>query len=281
MKRFLFIFSLTIALLSSTAASFSSEARQVRVVSLAPATTEILFALGLDEEIVGVSRFCNYPAATRLREKVGTFSQPNIEKIISLRPDIIFCTGLEQASSIAKLRQLGLNVFVSDPSDFEGLFVSVRRMGAFLDRPAHAAALIEEMRAGIETVRAKTAAVPPAKRPKVFVELWGSPLTTAGKGSFVDEMIALAGGVNIAYDVRRPYGNFSVEKVMRRDPDCIVVAYMLKAGAAGMVAGRFGWSGIAAVKSGRVYDDIDPDILLRPGPRLIDGLRELHRRFYP
>jgi iron complex transport system substrate-binding protein len=249
-----------------------------RYISIASSTTEILFALGLDEEIVAVSSYCNYPTQAQTKIKVGTFSSPNIEKIISLKPDIVFCTGLEQQDTIRKLRQLNLNVFVSDPANFKELFQSIKDIGALTHREKEADALIAKMKADIEEVGLSAQAMPPRKRPKVFVEIWSQPLMTAGKGSFVDELINLAGGINIAYDTKRPYSYFSAEQVIKRNPDCIILGYMQKDSSKKIMEKRFGWKNISALKNNRIYNDINPDLFLRPGPRLTEGLKEIHRR---
>ena len=257
------------------------EDKRLKVVSLAPSTTEILFALDLNEEIVGVSSFCNYPLKVQEKEKIGTFSQPNIEKILSLKPDIIFCTGLEQAPVIEKLKQLNLKVYVSDPSDIEELFDSIREMAGLTNRDKEANELINRMKIGIEEIKARTEVIPKEDRVKVFIEFWNDPLMSAGKGSFIDELITLAGGINISHDVKRPYSYFSPEQVIRRNPDCIILAYMVNEDAAKAIKKRLGWEEIAAVKNNRIYNDIDPDILLRPGPRLVKALVELQKRLYP
>ena len=262
-------------------ASSASEARSLRVVSLAPATTEILFALGLDNEIVGVTTFCKYPPKALAKEKVGTFSHPSIEKIISLKPDVIFCTGLEQNDVVVKLKQLNLNICISDPSNFEELFASILKIGGLVNRENEAARLVSAMRRSIDEIKSKTAEMADNKKPRVFVEIWNDPLTTAGKGSFLDELVSLAGGTNIAGDVNKPYFYFNPEEVVRRDPDCIILAYMDNKDSMKAFGKRIGWSGISAVKNNRVYGDIDPDLLFKPGPRLVDGLREVHKRLYP
>src|SRR3989338_8131884 len=151
-KRVLTAYFFALFLCISWAHSFSEEDRPLRIVSLAPSTTEIIFALGLDSEIVGVSQFCDYPEAALAKERVGAFSQPNIEKIVSLRPDIIFCTGLEQAPAIEKLRQLNLKVCVSDPSNFKELFDSIAEIGNLVGREGQAARLITEMRESIRMI---------------------------------------------------------------------------------------------------------------------------------
>ena len=252
-----------------------------RYISLAPSTTEILFALGLDKEIIGVSSYCNYPSQAKNKTKVGDFSHPNIEKIIYLNPDYIFCTGLEQALVIRELKRLKFNVYVSDPSNSEELFSSINDIGKITNKTQEAAALIKKMRESIDTVSSKVRIIPQEKRTKVFIEIWHEPLMTAGKGSFVDELIILAGGINIAHDSIRPYCNFSAEKVINLNPSCIIIAYMDKESPLKLVERRFGWENIDAVKNKRVFNDIEPDILLRPGPRLAQGVEEIYKKLYP
>ncbi|MEI6831249.1 MAG: cobalamin-binding protein [Candidatus Omnitrophota bacterium] len=260
---------------------FSCAAAQPRYISLAPSTTEILFALGLDEEIVGVSTYCNYPAQTKDKTKVGNFSSPSIEKIISLNPDYIFCTGLEQAPVIAQLRQLNLNVYVADPVSVEELFKTINEIGEITHKVREASLLIEKMKNEIEEVASEVKLISQRERVKVFVEIWHEPLMTAAKGSFVDELITLAGGINIAHNLIRPYCNFSAEKVINLNPQCIILAYMDKEAPLKLVQQRFGWDKIDAVKNKRVFNDIDPDTLLRPGPRITKGLSQLYKKFYP
>jgi len=282
MKKIILTIDMIFALIFLHPGALSaSDAGSLRVVSLAPATTEILFALGLDREIVGVTTFCKYPPKALAKEKVGTFSHPSIEKIISLKPDIIFCTGLEQNDVVAKLKQLNLNICISDPSNFEELFASILKIGSLVNRDKEAAGLVSAMRHSIDEIRSKTANVSNDKKPRVFVEIWNDPLTTAGKGSFVDELISLAGGTNIAGDVNKPYFYFNPEEVVRRDPDYIILAYMDNKDSLKMFGKRIGWNSVSAIKNNRVYGDIDPDLLLKPGPRLVDGLREVHKRLYP
>ena len=259
----------------------SAEDRRSRIVSLAPSTTEVLFALGLDEEIVGVSSFCNYPLKAREKEKIGTFSQPNVEKILSLRPDIIFCTGLEQAPVISKLKQLNLKVYISDPSNIEELFDSIKEMAILTNKEKRGDVLINKMKTGIEKLQSKVKSIPEKDRTRVFIEFWNEPLMSAGKNSFIDELITLAGGINIAGDIERAYSYFSPEEVVDRNPDCIILAYMVNEDAAKLIKERLGWREISAVKNNRVYSDINPDMLLRPGPRLVEALLELHKRLYP
>jgi len=252
-----------------------------RYISLAPSTTEILFALGLDDEIVGVSAYCNYPEQVKNKINVGSFSSPSIERIISLNPDYIFCTGLEQAPVVAQLRQLNFNVYVADPVSVKELFKTIEEIGQITHKTKEASLLIEKMNGEIEEVVSKVKLIPQQKRVKVFVEIWHEPLMTAAKGSVVDELVNLAGGINIAHELKRPYCNFSAENVISLNPQCIILAYMDSEAPLKLVQQRFGWDKIEAVKNGQVFNDIDPDTLLRPGPRITKALAEIYKRLYP
>ena len=252
-----------------------------RYICLAPSTTEILFALGLDEEIIGVSSYCNYPDKAKTKNKVGDFSRPNIEKILSLKPDYIFCTGLKQAAAVTELRRLNLKVYVSDPINMKELFGSIRDMGKITGREKEAEYLIKDMESQIEKVASQVKLVPLNKKPKVFIEIWNEPLMTAGGGSFIDELLALAGGINIASDTRQAYSIFSAEEVIKRNPDCIILTYMARERPLKLIGERFGWKEISAVKNNRLYNDINSDILLRPGPRIVEGLKEIYKKLYP
>ena len=276
MKRSLIISLIFLALFLG----ISEAGATPRYMSLAPSTTEILFALGLDKEIVGVSSYCDYPPEAVKKEKVGSFSQPNIEKILSLKPDYIFCTGIEQANIVVQLRKLNLNVFVAEPQNLDQLFASIKEMGLITNRVKEAENIIMKMKQDIKEVSLKVALIPQEKRPRVFFEVWHDPLMTAGKGSLIDEMLTTAGGINIASDINRPYSIFSAEEVIKRDPDCIIISYMDKNNPVDSVGRRFGWERIKAVKNKRIYNDIDQGFLLHPGPRTTQGIKEIYKRLY-
>lgn len=251
-----------------------------RYISLAPSTTEIMFALGLNNEIVAVSSYCNYPEEVKKKENVGDFSSPNLEKIVSLKPDYVFCTGLEQAQIVTELKRRNIKVYVGDPTNMAELLASIRDIGQITGRDIAADALIKKMEQEIEGISAKVRLIPMNLRQKVFFEIWHDPLTTAGAGSFIDDVLSLAGGVNIAFDTRRPYSIFSPEEVIKRNPDCIILTYMDPQKPLSLLQGRFGWKNIRAVQNNRVYNDISSDILLRPGPRVTRGIKELYEHLY-
>jgi iron complex transport system substrate-binding protein len=278
MKKIYLLISLIILCIAPLT-SISASGR--RYISLAPSTTEILFALGLGDEVVGVSSFCNYPEAAKSKEKIGDFSRPNMEKILSLKPDYVFCTGLEQAPAIAELRRQELNVYVADPKNMQELFDSIKEIGKIANKREEAERLIDQMRYEVESITSKVKDIPLEIRPKVFIEIWHEPLSTAGKGSFIDDLINLAGGINIASETRRAFSIFSPEEVIKRNPGHIILAYMSSEAQQEIIKERFGWGQIEAVKKNRIYNDINPDLLLRPGPRVVEGLKKIHERLYP
>ncbi|MDD5166183.1 MAG: cobalamin-binding protein [Candidatus Omnitrophica bacterium] len=276
------IYIIAYLVLASFGLSFAETTtpKNPRYISLAPSTTEILFALGLDKEIVGVSSYCNYPPEAKTKESIGNFSRPNIEKILSLEPDCIFCTGLEQAPIIDELKRLNLKVYASDPRNIKELFDSIRDIAKITRKNREAEDLIKDMQIQIDDITSQAKSIPRNKRLKVFIEIFNDPLTTAGKGTFIDELITMAGGINIAGDTIRPYTIFSQEEVIKRNPDCIIIAYMGQEKPAELMLKRFAWDSISALKNNRIYNDIDPDTLLRPGPRVVSGLKEIYKRLY-
>lgn len=282
MRRFLVTVILILSFFCfDTAHLAASGVKKQRIISLTPATTEILFALNLNEEIIGVTTWCNYPPEAANKEKVGSFSQPDIEKILLLKPDIIFAAGLEQASVVERLRQLKLEVYVCDPSSMNELFESIAKIGKSVQREKEARDLVGRIKTKIGYISTKVRHIPEEERPMVFIEIWHDPLMTIGRNSFVNELISMAGGVNIAQDVPRAYSYFSSEQVIRRNPDCIILAYMGVYETLNRVKTRLGWGEISAVKNNRIYNDINPDIFLRAGPRLAEGLEEIYNRLYP
>lgn len=252
----------------------------LKLISLSPAATEVLFALGLDNQIIGNTTFCDYPEAAKKITKVGTFSEPNIEKIIFLKPDIIFTAGLEQAPTVQRLQRLGFKIIVSEPKNIPELLESIIEIGSVTAKEKEAESVVSNMHRRIEAIKAKVERIPQDKRPKVFIEIWYDPIMTAGPGSIVAEILNLAGGINIAYDTPRSYSRFSSEIIIERDPDVIILGYMSKEDTKDTLSNRLGWGKIKAVRNKRVISNIDPDIIFRPCPRIVDGLEAIYKNLY-
>jgi len=251
----------------------------VRVVSLAPNLTELVCDLGFSDCLVGRSSACDYPPEVKSVSVVGGFGRPNLELLASLRPDYVLVTDLENRELLSWLKQAHIQPLVLPCEDWDGIFTAAETLSAVFGDPSAGKAWKEQVVAGMDEIRRKTEAFyrNGRKHPRVYVEVWGDPLTTVGRNTFLDRVILLAGGRNIARSMGEGYLHVGGEWVVRENPDVIVLAYMLNdaGGARKAIFGRVGWSGIKAVHEDAVCDEIDPDLLLRPGPRLIDGAKQL------
>ena len=290
-RRLILIFCLPIVLATSISYSatqtFIDEVgREVtfpfppkRIVSLAPNITEILFSLGLDEEIVGVSTHCNFPAMARSKVRVGSYIRLDFEKIASLNPDLIIATGAGNTrDTVDRLGKLGFQTYVIYPKNFRDILQSIAHIGQVVNREKEAQAIIEGMRKRSGRVIELTKGLP---RPKVFVQIGDAPMVTVGKGSFADDLIRLAGGENVAEKEKEVYPRLGMEEVLKRAPEVIVISSMSPTGDYQKILQEWTrWKTIPAVKNGRVHL-IDSDLLDRPSPRIIDGLEELVRVLHP
>ena len=256
------------------------EARPERIVSLAPSNTEILFAIGAGDRVVGVDSFSDYPAEVQDLPKLGGLTDTNYEQIVALEPDLALTIGGTE-EQVKKLEELGIPVAVIQPATLDDVLERIQRIGELVDAQAGAQQVVADMKARIDAVRQRVADVPPDQRVRVFYEVWNDPLMTVGPGGFIHDVIVAAGGVNVAEGTGQAWPQISLEEVVRQDPQVIVVPASLKSSYDELKAGtRSGWEGITAVKEGRIYM-IDDDLISRPGPRLVEGLEQLARWFYP
>ena len=245
-----------------------------RIVSLAPSNTEILFALGLGDKVVGVTNFCDYPEEAASIEKVGDAMAMNIEKIVSLTPDLVLT--IEGASEVvAKLEEAGIAVVVLQPTDLESIYQTIDLIGQAAGATGSAQTLIASMRQRVETVSAQVEGA--GEGPKVFYELDGSDAAkpwTAGPGSWHDQFIQLVGGVNIAGSTDMAWVQFSAEEIIAQDPAIIILGDAAYGMTAESVVERPGWDVISAVRTGAIFP-IDDNLISRPGPRVVDGIEAL------
>lgn len=248
-----------------------------RIVSLVPSHTEILYALGLGDQVVGVTEYCNYPPAAAEKPTVGGYSNIDLEQVIGLEPDLVLASSLHLGEIVPALQEHGLVVFVGEPQSVADTLATIRTIGELTGHTDAADALVADMQARIDAV---TQTVAGAERPTVFWEL-GAELYTAGPGSFINDLIILAGGENIAADADSPWPQLSVEAIVLGDPDVVVLADHNYGETAEMVAQRPGWDDITAVQEGRIFEITDDDIFSRPGPRVVDALEILAAAFHP
>ena len=249
-----------------------------RVVSLAPSITEILYAIGLNDEIVGVTEFCDYPPAAKEKPKVG-YAQPNIEAIVTLQPDLVLAPrAFLRADLLAKLEQLKVPTFVVDPESFEEIPSRIQTVGRILNRSSSADGVAMAMRQRIAEIRSKMETV---ARVRVLYVLNSQPLITVGPGSYLDQVIKVAGGSNIAAQTSVPYPHLNMETVLKEDPEIIIFPIGKAEGIPLNEQQQWlRWTSLSAVKQGRLHQ-ISADVLNRPGPRIVEGLEALARIIHP
>jgi iron complex transport system substrate-binding protein len=250
-----------------------------RIISLAPNITEILFALGLDEEIVGVSIHCNYPEKAKDKIQVGSYISLDFERIVSLKPDLIIATGAGNTRDMVKrLGKLGFPTYVIFPKNVNDILDSIAHLGQIVDREIEAMAVIQDMKRRRQKMVELTQGLP---RPKVFLQIGEAPIVTVGKGSFGDDLIHLAGGENVSGNSEEMYPRLGMEEILKRSPEVILISSMNPKGEYKRILRDWArWKMIPAVQKGRIHL-IDSDLVDRPSPRIIDGLEEMTRIFHP
>jgi len=252
------------------------------IVSLAPSNTEILFALGLGDRVMAVSEYCNYPLEAQNKIKIGGFSTINIEKVVSLKPDLVLATGGVQEAVVEELERLGLTVIALNAKSIDDVFENIRLVGKAAAQLETARELAANLEQRIKAVIDKTKGLPDHQRPRVFYEVQYEPLMTAGPGTFIDDLIHLAGGVNAASDAAAKYPVYNLETLIERNPEVIIISFWHGSIAASVegVEERKRWQNVEAVKNNCVYG-INADIVSRPGPRIVDALEELASYIHP
>lgn len=244
-----------------------------RVISLAPSITESIFAVGAGDKLVGVTTYCDYPETAKTIEKIGDTQTPNLERIVALKPDVVFVSTASQLEAFMKtLEEQGIAVYVINASSLKDVLQNLRDLGALLGTDSRAAYFANELDKRAAAVDAKVQGM---DRPRVFVQISRSPLFTVGRTSFVTEIVERAGGISVTRDVEKAFPEFSRETAMASDPDVMILS-----DSEDNPSPNDAFKNSKAVKNGRVYR-IDPDIISRPGPRLVDALEEIARYLNP
>jgi len=258
-----------------------------RIVSLAPSNTEILFALGAGDKVVGVTDVCDYPhnfaawVEAGNMTSIGNYWQPAVEPIIALDPDLVFAaTSSEETAET--LRSLGYNVLIVEPKTINGVFSGIQLIGRATGNHIEAGELVSELRQRIDAVT--NSASEATSIPAVYHEIWGPDIQSAGPGTFIDELIALAGGQNIFHDAISSFPIVSSETVIERNPDVIIFPHMYMGtqswGSYEDIANRPGWNVITAIQNDN-FHIIDASIISRSGPRLMDALEIIAEMIHP
>lgn len=248
-----------------------------RFISLAPSLTEIVYAIGAGEGMVGRTSYCTYPAEAQKVEAVGDTLKPSIERIIALRPQIVFVSTASQLEAFtSELESHHIAVYVTDSHDLEGVFHSIERIAAVLGKRPQADELLEQLRARVSSVAEKVKSQPPVR---VFYQVSDEPLYTIGRDAFITDLIKRAGGVSVTAEVPGAWPKYSAESALAANPEAIILPTGGSMGDANStVASALKRS--PAVANGRVYK-INDDHLSRPGPRSVDGLEDLARALHP
>jgi iron complex transport system substrate-binding protein len=246
--------------------TFPAKAGKMRLVTLAPNLAENCFAIGQGGNIIASSEYTDFPEQAKKIPTVGAFSNPSLEKLLVLSPDLILVTDGTPLAVVERLRRMGRKVYADDPKSLSAIVEAIRSLSVVLGVPDHGFEVALSMHRSI--VRVAAAAKKLTSKPAVYVEIWNSPLMSAGKGTFVSDLISVAGGFNIADETNTAWPVLSEEYVISHNPDIIVVASGM---GSGDVAGRTAFSTVNAVKQGHVYDMVG-DYIFRPSPRIIEGL---------
>ncbi|HEY6974060.1 MAG TPA: cobalamin-binding protein [Nitrospiraceae bacterium] len=249
-----------------------------RIVSLAPSVTEMLFAIGAADQIAGVTQFCNYPPEALKKPKVG-YANPNLESLVALQPDLVVGPiEFLKPDLVLKLEELKIPVFALTEKNVEDIFIHVQTLGRMLDRSTTANAVAMELRQQVAQIKQRTERFSPVR---VLYVLNSEPLITVGPGSFIDQLIVLAGGANVAAKSGTPYPRLSMETVLHDDPEVLVFPVGESEGISDSEQQSWRqWSTITAVKQGRLHQ-IPADLLNRPGPRVVRALELLADILHP
>lgn len=251
------------------------KAEPMRILSLAPSNTELLWALGKGDLQVGRTDFCDFPEDVKKIASVGGIVTPNYEKILSVKPDLVLMTSGSVPVRDKLTKEYGLTVLVVDPKDLNQMAAGVKSLGIAVNAQPAAETLLRQIDKTVKEVEATVAKA--TSKPKVFYELWHDPLMTAGKNTFVNDMIRVAGGQNVGAEVDG-WAEFSLEKLQAANPELIIAGSQ---DAAAKIKERKGWEGFKAVKEGKVIPVADQNLIVRPGPRLIEGLKWMARTIHP
>lgn len=267
------------AVTDETGRSVNITSAPQRIVSLAPGITETLYSLGLDDKIAGVTTFCDWPVAARKKPRIGGFSNPSLEKIVSLKPDLIIATADgNRKETVQQLERLGLPVYVTNASSINGFLKSILNIGKITNREKEADKLVKRLQKRLNNIARQ---IRGKNKPRVFFQLGLEPVFTVGRGTLIHEIIERAGGINVAgQDIAR-YPVYSAEGIIGTSPEIIIFAPMVNDNNFKAVK-RF-WKKIGeipAVKNNKIYP-IDADLINRASPRIFDAIEIMALIFHP
>jgi iron complex transport system substrate-binding protein len=248
----------------------------LRIISLAPSVTEVLYLLGVDNRLIGVTTHCDWPEEVKQKPKIGSLLNPNYEIILAARPDLIIAStaGNDQAA-VMKLAALGLPVYVTAPRSVDGIFETTRAISRITDCEAAGDQLVARVKARLEEVKRRLTGLPPTR---AFFITWFDPLLAPGRKTFENDVLGLAGVVSISASSEEFYPRYSLEQVLAQNPE-VILTVRHEGKPLPNLRQLAGWRALNAVKQGRVY--VLNEVLQHPSPRFVDGVEELARTLHP
>ena len=250
-----------------------------RVVSLAPSVTEDLFAIGAGDQIVGVTDACDYPPRAQQKPRVGQYSTPDLERIIASRPDLVVVSFGNERTLINTLEKRGLTVYVAHPASVEAILGNLAALGTATGREAGAKSAVGRLRARLAAVASEVVSQPAVP---TLLLVGDDPIYTVGRTSFIADALARAGGKNVVNDLSEPFPKLDPEQVLVRDPHAILFPLHGTEAEAAVerLKARSGFRETIAVRKGAVHL-LPADPVLRPGPRIVDGIEQMARLLHP
>lgn len=254
-----------------------------RIVSLAPSNTEILFALGLDDRIIGVTDYCNYPDAAKNKTRVAGYSTPDLEKLVSLQPDLVVTTSIHEKTVLPALERLGITVYITEAATLDAILSNISNLGKITGKTANSSRVLDAMNSKINNIVEKTKTLSPAQRLRVLYVNWQSPIRTVGGGNYINDVIFKAGGINVYEADFEKFGAVSLESVVIKNPQVIFVSGMGTTGEVvyKAIKDEIRLHTVDAALNNRIFRISDANLIERPGPRIIEGLTEVASMIHP
>lgn len=300
MKKSLNIFSITLILVFSLATitlaqnfplqyqdalgrNIKIENKVQRIVSLAPAITEIIYALGAESRLVAVSSACDYPKQALAKEKIGRIEEPDIEKIVALEPDLVLTESVTKIETLNRLSELGIKNIGFKPSSINDTIDMIEDISYLISAQTQGKKLTKEMRKEYKNLsKLVEEKLEKKQRPRVFYQIWLDPLYTAGEGTFIDDLITKAGGYNVASKAAGRWPTYSAESLIAADPEVYISSQHSTPEGLDLedLSQKKIFREVSAFKNKRVYL-VDQDLVNRPSNRIIKGYKEIIKAIFP
>lgn len=252
-----------------------------RLISLSPSNTEMIYALGLQDKLVGVTSYDNYPPDVKNKTVVSEYSKTDLEKIIAAKPDLILADSIQKNDTIPALEKMGLTVYTMTPGNAEAIFDDINLLGKITGKMEQADALVSSLKSRIQSVIDKTSKLTDFQKPRVLFVTWHDPIWTAGGDTMIQYLIDRVGGINIANELQG-YATITLESAIQSNPQVIIVMSSMGAQNVSLdfIKTNDQFKASDALKNNRVYE-IDADIFGRTTPRIVDGLETLAKLLHP